>query len=40
VLGFVDLTFPWSSQPSLIDEGKGTLTVGWMMHTQQPDMSW
>jgi hypothetical protein len=40
VPGFVDLTFPWGPQPSLIDEGKGTLTVGWMMHTQQPAMSW
>jgi serine/threonine protein kinase len=40
VPGFVDLTFPWGPQPSLIDEGKGTLTVGWMMHTQGLAMSW
>lgn len=40
VPGFVDLTFPWDPQPSLIDEGKGTLTVGWIMHTQKLAMSW
>jgi hypothetical protein len=40
VPGFVDLTLPWGRQPSLIDEGKGVLTVGWVMHTQQPTMSW
>jgi hypothetical protein len=34
----VDLTLPWGRQPSLIDEGKGVLTVGWVMHTQQPTM--
>jgi hypothetical protein len=38
VPGFVDLTLPWGRQPSLIDEGKGALTVGWVMHTQQPTM--
>lgn len=40
VPGFIDLTFPWGDQPSLIDEGMGALTAGWMVHTQQPDMSW
>ncbi len=40
VPGFVDLTFPWGPQPSLIDEGKGALTVGWVMHTQQLATSW
>jgi len=40
VPGFVDLTFPWGPQPSLIDEGKGALTVGWMMHTKGLAMSW
>lgn len=40
VKGNVSLTLPWGSQPSLVYDEKGDMTMGWIMHSHLLTRPW